>query len=436
MKETQWSDEFGYIQDGKVYLKGFLDYPDRQIGEVKQSPEASIKYFRDKFEIARQKVDELHTLVDTAQNKGSYLMKLLHLRQYLAEFDGLGNYVTLFQQLDILEADLRSTIAVNRVRNLEIKQALLAEAELLKDSTDWKETSEKLKDLKAKWIKTGAVIKENEEEIEGKFHDLVNNFFDRRQAYYDVKMEALRSRIAQYEKLIDQAIAMKDSSDWDVAVQTFKKLQEQWKNVGKIPPKHFKKLQDRFRFLNEYFFNRYKRAKNIPIKPPVRRVDPKRQAQENMATEAERLVQADDFTKAAERAKQLLMEWKNLNMHPKSQDRYLADRFRNACDKIFEMNYLMRVVKRKHFFFDRKSKEDQLSIKIVTMSELIRKDRSELDVYEGNVDGMNVMNKSQTMDKMVLSKLTIQKRKISVKQLLLDEFKAELASLNKVNHSY
>ena len=91
MKETQWSDEFGYISDGKVYLKGYFEYPDRQIGEVKVSPEASVKYFRDRFETARQKVDELYTLVETALNKGSYLMKLIHLRQYLAEFDGLGD---------------------------------------------------------------------------------------------------------------------------------------------------------------------------------------------------------------------------------------------------------------------------------------------------------------------------------------------------------
>jgi hypothetical protein len=33
------------------------------------------------------------------------------------------------------------------------------------------------------------------------------------------------------------------------------------------------------------------------------------------------------------------------------------------------------------------------------MADLIRKDKMELDTYEGNVDGMNMMNKSQTMDK-------------------------------------
>ena len=55
----------------------------------------------------------------------------------------------------------------------------------------------------------------------------------------------------------------------------------------------------------------------------------------------------------------------------------------------------------------------------------------ELDTYEGNVDGMNMMNKSQTMDKLVVSKLNIQKRKISMKELLLNQFKSELAELKQ-----
>ncbi|HAI77155.1 MAG TPA: DUF349 domain-containing protein, partial [Microscillaceae bacterium] len=95
--------EFGYVQDGKVFLKGFLSYPDRQIGVVKESEEASIKYFENRFNIAKQKVENLRNLVEDNQNKGSYLMKLIHMRKYLADFDGLGDYKALFDQLDQIE---------------------------------------------------------------------------------------------------------------------------------------------------------------------------------------------------------------------------------------------------------------------------------------------------------------------------------------------
>jgi hypothetical protein len=427
MEEIQWSDEYGYVRDNKVYLRGFLGYPDRQIGEVKQSVEASVKYFRDRFETATQKVEELHELVKEAQNKGSYLMKLLHLRQYLIEFDGLGDYPALLERLDTLEAELRTTIVHNRGRNLEIKRALLQEAEGLADSTDWKETSEKFKELKAKWIKTGAVDKEHEE-IEGQFDAIVNGFFDRRKAYFEQKNEISRRRVSRYEDLVRQAMYLKDSTDLDVTASKFKRLQEQWKKVGKVPKAMAGTTWEDFKKANDVFFERYKKAKG-QSGTYVKRVDPKKLAQEKLTKEAEELLQSSDITHASERAKQLLMEWKNVGVNPKFQDRQLSDRFRAACDKIFEMNYLMRVVKRKNFFFDKKPLVDQLQIKISVMSDLIRKDKMELDTYEGNVDGMNMLNKSQTMDKMVVSKLNVQKRKISVKELLLNQFKAELAAI-------
>jgi hypothetical protein len=427
MEEIQWSDEYGYVRDNKVYLKGYMGYPDRQIGEVKQSVEASVKYFRDRFETAIQKVDELYKLVEEAQNKGSYLMKLLHLRQYLIEFDGLGDYPALLARLDTLEAELRTTIVHNRGRNLEIKRALLQEAETIADSTEWKETSEKYKELKAKWIKTGAVDKDYED-LETRFDEIVNGFFDRRKAYFEQKNEISRKRVARYEDLVRQANYLKDSTDLNVTAAKFKKLQEQWKKVGKVPKMMAGTVWEDFKKANDVFFERYKKAKG-QSGTYVKRVDPKKLAQEKLCKEAEELLQSADINQASERAKQLLMEWKNVGVLPKFQDRQLSDRFRAACDKIFEMNYLMRVVKRKNFFFDKKPLVDQLQIKISVMADLIRKDKMELDNYEGNVDGMNMMNKSQTMDKMVASKLNVQKRKISVKELLLNQFKAELAAI-------
>jgi hypothetical protein len=154
-------------------------------------------------------------------------------------------------------------------------------------------------------------------------------------------------------------------------------------------------------------------------------------AQQKLCEEAENLLQSADIEKAAERGKELLMEWKNLKLAPRQQDQQLNDRFRLACDKIFEMNYLMRVVKRKNFFFDKKSREEQLSLKIRSMSDLIRKDKESLESQEAPPYGMGQSDNSQTIDKAALFRLEVQKRKIGVKQQLLDQFKAELQSLRR-----
>ena len=37
MKGVTLENEYAYVLDGKVFLKGYLDMPDRQIGEVKNT---------------------------------------------------------------------------------------------------------------------------------------------------------------------------------------------------------------------------------------------------------------------------------------------------------------------------------------------------------------------------------------------------------------
>ena len=116
---------YGYIKANKVYLKGFLDQEDRVIGEVKEDEASTLKYFEDRFQILKEKVAQLKINVEENQNKGSFLMKLIHLRNSLRQYDALGDFVPLIDELNQLEAYLEDIIRSNRKRNLEIKKSLI-----------------------------------------------------------------------------------------------------------------------------------------------------------------------------------------------------------------------------------------------------------------------------------------------------------------------
>lgn len=438
MNHLDWADEHGYVSERKVYLKGYFHFPDREIGEVRQSPEASVEYFRKRYAVAQQKLAELSELIETAQNKGSYLMKLVHLRNYFATYDALGDFPALHAQLDALEEQLRANISVNRERNLEIKQALIAEAEQYRLSMEWNEASDKFKEIKEKWIKTGSVAKELEEETEKSFTDILDDFFARRKEFYSLKFHEQKDRINQYFDIIRESEKLKYSQDWEATSSAFKALQERWKNVGKVPPAKITNLWKKFRRANDHFFERYAQAKGLTVRY-TKRVDPKQAAQEAMVAEVEKLFASTDMNAAADRTKVLLMEWKKVGVPSYKQDKALAERFRLACDRIFEMNYLMRVVKRKHFFFDKKSKEEQCTIKIATMSDLLRKDKQQMEYQEKNPEAFAAAVRvplpthgepgQESGSRTVTSNPAVQKRKIGVKELLLNEFKALLAEM-------
>ena len=127
---------FGYIQDGKVFLKGFLGRPDRVIGEVKGDEVSTIRYFDARYTQIEEKVARLKATIDENQNKGSFLMKLIHLKESLYTSDALGDFTVLIDELERQEVFLSEIIQGNRSKNLEIKQALIQEALAIQASSD------------------------------------------------------------------------------------------------------------------------------------------------------------------------------------------------------------------------------------------------------------------------------------------------------------
>jgi len=455
MEQAQLVDEYGYVKDGKVFLTGYLGYPDRQIGEVKRTEQEALDYFKNRFTIADNKVSQLEQEVAEAQNKGSYLTKLVQLRKKLLSFDAIGNFVPLLNRLDDLEDVLVNLIHNNQLKNLEIKRALLGEAESAADSTDWKDTADKLQEIKAKWIKTGPVDKEYAD-IETRFQEVLDAFFQRRREFFNEQNKVIQERIDKYDNLILQAERMmrqvydaersrpfnppnadgvRSTYNSDPvraqaaeerymrvlteAYQLLRNLNNEWKEVGEIPIKRSGKLYKRFSRVKKNVFDKYNLARGIQ---PKVRIDPRVEQQMKMADEAEQLAKSSDINSAAERAKTLLNQWKEIKIPFKLVDKKVSERFRAACDKIFELNYLARVISRKYPAFELKSKSEQLRTKIREMEYLIRREKSDLSLAMSNIDP----SQGEEMDKMVMGKINTQKRKIAMKEVLLTEFQKEL----------
>src|SRR5690606_22882333 len=114
MENATLMEEYGYVKDDKVFLKGYLEYPDRQIGEVKRTEQEAIDYFKNRFTIAQNKVAQLEQEIEEAQNKGSYLTKLVQLRKKLIGFDAIGNFIPLLERLDQTEHELNLLIHTNQ----------------------------------------------------------------------------------------------------------------------------------------------------------------------------------------------------------------------------------------------------------------------------------------------------------------------------------
>lgn len=416
------SNQFGFCRDGKVYINAYLNFPEREIGFVRNTESEALEYFVNRFELAKKKVATLSKEVEEVQNKGSFLTKVTQMKAYLAEFDGLGDFVPLFAELDRLEVFLKDLIANNQVKNLEIKRALVEDAKAIASEEDISNATDRLLEVKAKWVKTGPVEKPLQDSLNAEFQEIIDGFFLRRRAFFEEKNRIIDEKIAKLQGFIDSVHQLRKAEDIDDSVIKVKELQREWKTVMGLPPKKQSMLWKNFKKANEMFFEKYNRIKGIEVKP---RIDPRVHELTNMMIELEgKLNDQVNIVGTAELAKAYLVKWKEITAQVKTIDRSLAERFRNVCDKIFEMNYLLRVISYRHPALNEKPRLEQLKIMINQMDYMTKKERSELEIFIADSEQDGTIT-----EKPVQSKINTQKRKISMKEMLLTSFKTELDAI-------
>jgi hypothetical protein len=121
----------------------------------------------------------------------------------------------------------------------KIKEALIAEAEALAESTDWAATAEKLKALQAKWKESGHLPRKQGDELWRRFRAACDRFFERRKPQLDARHAEETENLARKQALIARAQKIADGAPgelgWGKAIGAIKDLQREWKEIGFVP---------------------------------------------------------------------------------------------------------------------------------------------------------------------------------------------------------
>lgn len=139
--------------------------------------------------------------------------------------------------------------------NLEKKQALLAQAEELKDSDNWKEAANQLKRIQADWKKIGHVPKSESDKIWKEFRAACNHFFDRLTAHNKGKDAEFEANAKEKEAFLTELEKWQpDLSDKKEAIKAIKGKIGEWRKMGASPRKMRNELEGRFNKAIDGFF--------------------------------------------------------------------------------------------------------------------------------------------------------------------------------------
>ena len=131
--------------------------------------------------------------------------------------------------------------------NRKRKEALVTDAETLKDSTDWRTAGEALKVMQAEWKNVGPAGREHEDELWSRFRAATQSFFDRRSSTFAERNQAERDNLTKKMDLITRAESLSYTGDALSSAREAKELQAMWKEIGPVPREQSETLWARFR---------------------------------------------------------------------------------------------------------------------------------------------------------------------------------------------
>ena len=172
--------------------------------------------------------------------------------------------------------------------NLSLKEALCEAAELIQNSEEWKETTDKLLELQAEWKKIGTVSRRHADAVWRRFRAACDTFFERKSAHFanveDVYTENLKKKQALLEEM--NAADVKAGG-----YEVIKGFQRRWSEIGFVPIKHKEEIQKLYKQAIDRMFAVIRGAdRENSLNKFKERVDSMRQGGERrLRTEREKL---------------------------------------------------------------------------------------------------------------------------------------------------
>ena len=442
--------DYGYIKDGKVFLKETLGKPDRIIGDVKTTDSEALQYFANRFELIKSKVENMLSAMQSAENKGSYLMQIIHLKDTLTTFNALGPFENLYSLLEEAEDTIKQMIEGNRVKNLELKKGLLANALLEFQNDDIRSAIKNMKDIRFSWITIGSTAKEVSEDLEAEFTAVMERFQIIRDAYNEERNKEIEIREQKLKILLEVAKGLNTyPPEVEQSYYKMQKLENEWKAVGNVPKviydPYFQEFKRIKKTITKYArkgqdrggrggYNQGPQQIFIPKYIPPHEVElyDNLKRRLDLIDEAQELLKMD-LREANERAKDVQARWKVSGQIPDKYKSEIFNQFNAISDRIFESSYLARVVNTKYPHFRTMPAQEQLEAKIEAMDDIILKEDMNVRVTQAEFEFMSPDERATDENRSRFSRLNTSVRKLRMKGKLLYEMKRDLDRLKNPN---
>ncbi len=228
--------------------------------------------------------------------------------------------------------DLEKVYEQNLEKKNEIIQAISSIATHI--ATSHKELQQQIKEvekLRDSFFKAGKVPQKVNEKTWASFKEAVREFNRNKNNYYKNLKKDQQANLDKKRALLELAVSLKDSEEWDTTTQEMKRIQNEWKKIGHVPRKYSDKIWKEFKTACNHYFDRLHALKNEAHKEEIENFEKKNACLENLKS----FQLSGDKSKDLAAIKEFISEWKEAGRVPFNKKSINA-KFNKILDALFK----------------------------------------------------------------------------------------------------
>jgi len=336
---TTANDPWGRVDaDGTVYVR--TADGERVIGSwAAGSPEEALAFFRRKFEsletevaLIEQRMAATEIAPAQAQSTVKRLLAAVTDASALGDLDSLRTRLeALGGAVDQRREEVKAAREHARIEARGLKERIVEEAErIAAEATHWKASGERMAELLEEWKAAPHADRSVEALLWKRLSAARNGFTKRRKAYF-ASLESERETVrVRKEKLVEEAEALADSTDWAGTSAVYRDLMRQWKEAGRAGRDDEAELWKRFREAQDKFFaarSEVFAAKETELRANV-------SVKEQLLAEAQALLPVTDWRAARSALRGVQERWEQAGPVPRESRDQLEQSLRKVEEAV------------------------------------------------------------------------------------------------------
>lgn len=397
MSELETALAFGRIEADGTVLLSLPDGSTKTVGQwAAGEVNEGLQFFARKYLDLLAEVQLATTRLAQGTAQLAAAQKLIErVKEQIQNPSFIGDLGALTSSLEILRLatetrseEVSKKRAEQKAYALEKRTALVDEAEKLANSTKWKATSDRYKEIVEEWKKLPHGVKAQEQELWKRFSKARSAFDkNRRQFFAQRQTERAEAENVKVE-LIKEAKKLSTSTDWQNTSTKFKNLMAKWKRAPKGNKQQENQWWNEFKGYQDAFFAGFKEQEEKKAAIEIENLQKKK----DLATKAEALLPISDINSAKVALRQIQDQWDEIGHVPRKEKTAIENRLKAVEDAL-----------RNHDRKDQKNSNPENTARARSTADLLRSKLEETRTLHQEALAKNDQKKAQKLEQTIAS---------------------------------